>query len=233
MGRSEENRNRGVFELKRLIILDFGNGSEHGNDLKYIKKMIDKVIKLRAKTDKELIVKFQIWDHGNKLIDERLKSTDIQIFNEAFYYGKDNGLKVTSSVFDKWSLQFVKQYDPRFIKIACIPELYYLTNDENSKFVVSVPNYEWANYFRLVSIPTMYAIRKYPAFELDYIHLIETLPEFDILDPAANISDHTSNFSLYKKYQPNIYECHVCLEKKEGIFDNSFVRKLDDLKEIL
>ena len=50
---------------------------------------------------------------------------------------------------------------------------------------------------------------------------------------ATGISDHTTDWKLYKKYKPWIYECHYKLEDSEGLDAGPFARTPKQLKEIL
>ena len=47
------------------------------------------------------------------------------------------------------------------------------------------------------------------------------------------ISDHTTDFQLYNKYKPKIYECHYKLEDSTGLDAGEFARTPEQLAEIL
>jgi hypothetical protein len=69
---------------------------------------------------------------------------------------------------------------------------------------------------------------------LDYVNLIENLPDRDILDESIEgLSDHTIDFSLYRKYNPQIYECHVGFEKKDALGPSEFIKTFDEVEAIL
>ena len=84
-----------------MIILDFGSGNTCKNDKTIIKKMYDS---LEGK--KDIVVKWQLFKNAGKNIPLTEDS-----FDYAYRYGTHLGYKVTSSIFDLESLNFLLKYD--------------------------------------------------------------------------------------------------------------------------
>jgi len=125
---------------KKQIILDLGNASSHGNNIRLFYDMVDAVSRIDTKKH-DIVFKTQIWKEGNPLIDKRLKSTSNAAFSCLYDYCKASGYQCTSSVFDNDSKGFLLGYKVPFIKIACVKDCYNLI-DEDQTYYVSVPDYE-------------------------------------------------------------------------------------------
>jgi sialic acid synthase SpsE len=193
-----------------MIILDFGSGSTCQNNVDITKRMIDelKAVDTRKHT---LIIKWQLFIHaGENLL---LNHT---IFDIAYEYAAKQGYKTTASVFDQSSLHFLLKYDVPFVKIANRRDIYWLYDEiPVGMALVSGDNRD------------MCCISKYPATVEDY----EANYSADSL--RHGISDHTTNFTLFHKYNPEIYECHYKLEDSIGLDAGDFARTPEQLSEVL
>jgi hypothetical protein len=182
------------------LILDIGSGNTLTSS-HVAKELIDAVIERDTKKH-EIIFKTQLFVSAppNKPLSRH-------IFWDAWDYAKSKGYKLTSSIFDIDSLQYLMRFNiPEwplpFIKIACRPDLYWLIGEIPRKIPVYV-SYEagkratvyemWGAHVSMLCVP------KYPALYEEY-------------QSAKAISDHTIGWQLYKDYQPEILEKHVCLD---------------------
>jgi sialic acid synthase SpsE len=203
------------------IILDFGSGNTSKNDKSYIKRMYDE-LKTVDTGKREIIVKWQLFEnwYGNVPLSH-------ESFDYAYDYGKSLGYKVTSSVFDKESLNFLLGFDPCFVKIANRKNLYWLIGQIPRKITViaSCNNINQVFDFEENVIP-MVCVSEYPA-------LIEKYDEIPNIACTRAISDHTTNWDLFNKYQPDILEIHYKLEDSVGLDAGDFARTPAILSEIL
>ena len=130
-----------------------------------------------------------------------------------------NGYHLTSSVFDKESLRVLLKYDYDswplpFIKIACRPDLYWLIGEIPRKIPVYV-----SGQHDHPGINTGFRGKVYYPDGKDIF--MACVPEYPAeLSKYQNrchlwISDHTVGWDLYKKYEPDILEKHVCLEHND------------------
>lgn len=198
------------------IILDFGSGNTCKNDLIYIKKMYDELKKVDTGKH-EIIVKWQLFRNDN--VNTPLHPNS---FNFAYNYGRELGYKVTSSVNDVESLNYLIKFDIPFVKISNNYNRYFLINliPNNYKVYVSgVFSYPKSN------MVVFNCISKYPASIEDYENKFDNLSE--------NVSDHTVDFELYKKYNPKCIEWHYKLSDSTGLHAADFARTPEQLKEIL
>lgn len=203
-----------------MFILDFGSGNTCKNDWLYAKRMIDEFLQVYrdAKSKKEIVLKWQlfIWAGDNTPLNRK-------VFEMAFFYAWGNNFQTTASVFDESSLDFLLSFDIPFVKIA---------NHEMSKRVIDLVPDEY-KIIRSVDKPngavsnSMCCISKYPATIEDYEKI------FSKSDLKKGISDHTTDWTLYTKYKPNLFECHYCLNDSEGLDAGPFARRPAQLKEIL
>lgn len=215
------------------IILDFGSGNTCKNNQKYIERMYDELKKV-DKGKHEIVVKWQLF----KVAGANIPLTD-EAFDFAYNYGNELGYQVTASIFDRDSLENLLMSDVPFVKIANRRELDYLIDfiPENVPVYISKSDNLSISYknkviagLGCVSTPrdTMeqfWCISKYPAQVSDY----EKLP----IKKHDNISDHTDNFKLFKKYEPKIIEWHYKLNDSTGLDSGQFARTPEQLKEVL
>jgi len=194
-----------------MIILDIGSGNTLDSK-KTIRDTIDSLEGFDA------ILKAQLFTSAppNKPLSHEL-------FTYAYEYAAKKGLQTTASVFDKESLDFLRQFDVPFIKIAARPMLYGLVDGQSDRFIISVPpGYEEIpndcfGYLRCVS--------KYPALNVDY------LTGFSVEQLEQGISDHTDNLELYYTFEPEIYEKHYVMQHNDTNPDaGSFALTPEDLE---
>jgi sialic acid synthase SpsE len=197
------------------IILDFGSGNTCKNDLQYIKKMYDELKKVDNGKHR-IIVKWQLFkDDG---INTPLNPNS---FNYAYNYGRQLGYEVTSSVNDIESMKYLTQFDIPFVKISNNHARYFLIDLIPPKLKVYVSGIFMNPRPNMV---VFNCISKYPASVEDYEN------KFDYFE---NISDHTDNFELYKKYKPKRIEWHYRLLDSTGLDSGSFARTPEQLQEVI
>ncbi len=199
------------------IILDISANS-HRNDFGYYMKMIEELAKVD--THKHLItIKAQLFEKSHiNIIQDR------GMFQKMYFWTKQTyGYQVTASVFDKSSLDFLLQYNPCFIKIACNPDYYWLIGEIPRRYKVYVSVYE---YFKREDIDnnmtTLYCVPQYPADITQY-------PSWD-----CYISDHTIGLDLWYRNIPEIWEKHYVLEHDNRNPDGGlWATTPDELRSIL
>ena len=206
------------------IILDFGSGNSCRNDKAIIKRMYDE-LKVVDTGKYEVIIKWQLFEdwYGNTPLTH-------EAFDYAYQYGTSLGYKVTASVFDKPSLDFLLQYDVPFIKIANRRELDWMIGEIPRKTLVYV---SYGNEKDLNKAPRdirpLICASKYPATIEQYEAIFTTGQAFRLVA----ISDHTTNFGLWYRYQPQIIEWHYKLKDSVGLDAGEFARTPEQLAEIL
>jgi sialic acid synthase SpsE len=201
------------------LVLDCGSGNGRGNEWAYQKELID-AIKSVDTGKHDIVLKYQLFQSAPPNVP--LKP---YIFMKAHEYGSSLGYKVTASVFDKQSLNFLLRLDPCFVKIACRPDLYCLIGEVPRK----------TNVFVSKDI----RIKPFPSFGLPRILYLQCIPEYpahfeDYNDKYPYISDHTEGWDIYNKYKPDLLEKHIVIERSPDNPDSgSFAILPADLKEIM
>ena len=173
----------------------------------------------------EIICKWQLFEEAGDNIPLTHDSFDF-----AYQYGTSLGYKVTSSVFDKNSLDFLLRYDVPFVKIANNRELDWLIGEVPKKIpvYVSYKNYEEIeNSVRYLNNEYLLCVSKYPA-KLEEYEL-----NFGVWGISMGVSDHTTNLALWYRYQPKIIEWHFGLEDSTGLDAGPFMRTPKQLQEVL
>jgi sialic acid synthase SpsE len=211
------------------IILDFGSGNTCRNDWTYAKKMIDKLKEIDTGKH-EVIIKWQLFEKAGKNI--LLKH---EVFERAYNYAKELGYQTTSSVFDKESLDFLLQFDIPFVKIANNRKLDWLIGEIPRKIpaYISYGEYEeesLSDLRKMGGIVPFCCVSQYPANFEDYAKIIEN---WFLGINFLGISDHTTNFGLWYRYQPKIIEMHYKLSDSTGLDAGLFARTPEMLKEVL
>ncbi len=206
-----------------MIILDMGSGETCKNDFAYVKKMIEAV----PDTLMDVVIKWQLFADIPPLTPLK---------HDVYLYARDiaerRGFKTASSVFDEASLDFLLGTDPAFVKIACRPHLYPLIMKipEDVPVVVSVGDVEeFKGYYDAREdclITVLCCVADYPAESKKYVDTFGGMLKH-------GISDHTEDWFLYKTYQPEVYECHFCLDDSTGPDAAKFARRPDELRSIL
>lgn len=219
------------------IILDFGSANTHKNDWDYLKKMIDE-LKAIDTGKHEIIIKHQLFLEAGENIPLQHK-----IFTMAYDYAARLGYRTTSSVFDKESLNFLLEYDVPFIKIANNRALDWLIGEVPRKIPIytsigATDNNLCAKIlFHTIKgvahphdqVVPILCVSNYPAiienYEIDFTR--------ELLENCYGISDHTTNFGLWYRYQPQIIEWHYKLKYSTGLDAGPFARTPAQLAEIL
>lgn len=209
--------------MNKIFILDFGSGNTCKNTSAIIRKMIDslhEVAKDKPDSIGEIVIKWQLFEEAGENIP-----LDWNCFCYAYSYAKNCGFKTTSSVFDKKSLNYLLRYDIPFVKISNRNDLNHLIGEVPRRIEVikSVSN---ELYFYECVETRLCCVSEYPAG-------LKTYEErFSKKSLSFGISDHTTDWALFKKYQPEIYECHYKLEDSTGLDAGEFARTPEQLKEL-
>lgn len=206
------------------IIIDAGSGNSCKNDLFYVKRMLDE-LKAVDTGKHNITVKWQLFKQAGDNIP-----LNHLTFDHAYRYAEMLGYKTTASVFDIDSLKFLLNYDVPMIKIANNRDLDYLIGEMPRKIPVyrsCASGREWGKNYNSLN---MICVSKYPATVEEYEDAFEIA---HLLDFGWGISDHITDFTLWHKYQPEIYEVHFKLEDSTGLDAGPFSRTPEQLKEIL
>jgi sialic acid synthase SpsE len=165
---------------------------------------------------------------------------DHEIFDFMYRYGNNQGYKVTSSVADLESLKFLFQYNIPFVKLPNDRKLDWLIGEIPRKIPIYISygtfdEYDEYNRRKCEGITTLACISKYPAEIQDYANAfgLVNIKSERLLYSLKRISDHTTDFTLWHKYQPQIYECHFKLDDSTGPDSGPFARTPTMLREIL
>ena len=218
-----------------MIILDFGSGNTCKNDLSYVKRMIDE-LKAVDTGKHEIVIKWQLFTKAGDNTPLRPMA-----FEYAYRYAAKLGYQTTASVFDVESMAYLLQYDIPFVKIANRPDLYWLAGEVPRKIPVYVSTGHMkkikGNIFdkilELHATELLVCVSKYPATLKDYEDAFTWETYSEEGHALVNISDHTTDFTLYHKYKPEIYECHYKLEDSTGLDAGDFARTPEQLAEVL
>ena len=223
-----------------MIILDMGSGNTCKNDVLYVERMIDELAAVDTGKH-EIVIKWQLFTEcpPNEVLW-------LAVFDYAYEYAKKKGYQTTASVFDLDSLQFLLKYDIPFVKIANRPDLYWLAGEVPRK----IPIYCSFGKFDFIEndcalhtkvgksiIERLCCISAYPA-TIEQYESEFNYPGYFVDAPVLShlwrgVSDHTTDFTLYHKYKPVIYECHYKLNDSTGPDAGLFARTPEQLKEIL
>ena len=206
---------------KPTFIVELGSGNTCRNSTSRIREMIDGISMVDTEKYKVLL-KMQLFTKAGDNVPLRP-----QVFDYAFEYAAGLGYDLSASVFDDEWLKWLLEREPAFIKLACIPELHYLS--------LAVPEsvQVFASFASdpgplLSNIYPLCCVRKYPAKIEDYDRA------FSWGYLSAGISDHTKGFTLMRKYRPFVFEKHVVDVREEGNPDaGPFAATIRDLEGIL
>lgn len=203
-----------------VIILDFGSGNTCKNNKDYVKNMYDELKKVDTGKHK-IIIKWQLFQLAGENIPLRH-----EIFDYAYKYGHQLGYEVTASIFDRESLDFLLQYKIPFVKIANNRMLDFLIYHipKNIPLYISKSRDLFTKHKNKV-IEEFWCVSKYPATIEDYMKLP--------LESGCNISDHTTDFTLFERYIPKIIEWHYKLEYSTGLDSWEFAKIPRQLSKIL
>jgi sialic acid synthase SpsE len=179
----------------------------------------------------EVVIKWQLFERAGD---------NLPLTHEAFQYayecGKSLGYKTTSSVFDKNSLDFLLQFDVPFVKIANRRDLDWLIGEVPRKapIYLSIGKREDHPYYRyeddvqdILGNEYLCCISRYPSSLKNYEEI------FNRWFIRRGVSDHTTDFSLFRKFEPEIIEMHYKLPDSTGLDAGPFARTPEQLAEIL
>ena len=220
-----------------MIIIDMGSGNTCRNDLEVAKDMISKVTEALGSTE-NCFLKWQLFEEAGDNVP-----LNIRIYREMLMYAVDQGWedKITASVFDEvslWRLLWAHSGISTipFIKVACRPDLYPLTQvlPIADTWIVSVSNE--ADMRVMIERPevrkALFCVSEYPAQESDYAWFrfaqIYALEEY----AKMGISDHTEGW-LQLKEQCFIlaYEFHFRLPESTGLDAGPWAKTPEQIKE--
>ena len=214
-----------------MIILDFGSGNTCKNYIITVRRMIDELVAVDTGKH-EVIIKFQLFKDAPPNMPLQL-----DVFDYAYGYAKEKGYKTTASVFDMDSLQFLLTYDIPFVKLANRPDLYWLAEEVPRRIPVYISysdlNYIDWNFYRYNNFPLL-CVSEYPTTMEKYVETFSGDYNMQyLMGYGCGISDHTTDFTLYHKYKPSIYECHYKLNDSTGPDAGDFARTPEALREVL
>jgi sialic acid synthase SpsE len=212
------------------IILDFGSGNNCLNDKKIIKKMYDE---LKAIDNKKhsIVCKWQLFKRAGKNVPLLPENFDF-----AYKYGTNLGYNVTSSVFDKPSLDLLLKYNPCFIKIANRRDLDWLIGEIPRKIPVYISYGKIEEFFNSKyqdNIGKLICVSEYPSKIEKYQNIINEIESLLECNLTLKISDHTIGLDLFKNHKPYIWEKHYKLSDSMGLDAGPFAITPEELKEIL
>jgi sialic acid synthase SpsE len=198
-----------------MLILDLGSGNTSKNSIDYACQMVKAVADLKLP---DVVIKWQLFKESGENVPLML-----EVFERAYRYAAIFNIRTTASVFDKDSLDYLLTFGVPFVKIVnrhIGSQMLIADIPDSMPVVVSVENADFKMNRKNTDI--LYCVSKYPADEKDYAKFGDKL--------KIGISDHTTNFNLYKKYNPKIYECHFCLDNSSGLDAGKFARRPKDFK---
>ena len=203
-----------------MIIIDFGSGNSCHNDWEYVKKMITGIASIDTHLNGDVIFKWQLFEKsGNNIPLQR------SLFAKARELAWGFGYETTASVFDVVSLDFLLKFEVPFIKIANHKKSYEMLSmiPDGIRIIKSVGDSE------SFGEDCMACVSKYPAKKLEYEKI------FKEEQLKKGISDHTTNWDLYNKYQPELFEKHFVLKHdlKNNLDGGLFSATPEQWKEIL
>jgi hypothetical protein len=205
-----------------MIIIDLGSGNSCLNRWDIAKEMIHAIASIDTHRE-EVVLKWQLFEKAEPNLPLQR-----EIFKNAYLEAWGLGYDTTASVGDVSSLDYLlrfnKPWQPLpFVKLACRPELYHLADrvPENIRVIKSVASSEQ------FSPDCLCCVREYPANAKQYKKI------FQETQLKQGISDHTTDWYLYKKYNPELYEVHFKLPNMVGFDSGEFARMPSQLKEIL
>ncbi len=202
-----------------MIIIDMGSANTCLNDWETIKQMITAIASIDRHKNGDVILKWQLFEKSGENIPLQRS-----LFAKAREMAWGFGYETTASVFDIVSLDFLLKFDIPFIKIA--------NHKKSIEMLSRIP--DGIRVIRSVGDSDsfgedcMACVSKYPAKKLEYEKI------FKEEQLKKGISDHTTNWELYNKYQPEIYERHFVLKhSRENLDGGLFSATPEQWKEIL
>lgn len=201
-----------------MIIFDCGSGNTCKNSVESAMFMVLEFAKLKVPG---AVFKWQLFEKAGDNVP-----LNLEVFERASRYAGVLGYRTAASVFDKSSLDYAMTMNVPFIKLANNKAAHALLKDipEAMPVVISTDDPEYKTDRPDTKI--MYCISQYPADPKDY--------EKKFGDKLMiGMSDHTTDWTLFNKYQPKVYECHVKLRSSEGLDAGKFARTPEQVAEIM
>lgn len=200
------------------FIVELGSGNTCRNNVDRLKRMIQRVMDMDTGRY-HLLFKVQLFDKvgGNVPLSRR-------VFDVAYFYAMERGYSLSASVFSAEWLDYLLEYDPEWVKIACLPELHKLISAVPSAVGVfaSFPTTPGPLPFNVTPLA---CVREYPATVKQYERA------FKPSDLRIGISDHTVGWELIDKYEPEVFEKHVVDVREDGNPDaGPFAVTIDELE---
>ena len=153
----------------------------------------------------EIVIKWQLFTEIGDLLP-----LDHNVFEWAYQYAEMHDFKTTASVFDNESLDYLLHFKVPFIKLACRDYLFkYLRKIERHDVTAIISIREPQQKAIVGQARYLCCVPEYPAKAKMYESIFGG-------SLSVGISDHTSDFMLYKKYEPLFYESHFKLPDSEG-----------------
>ena len=204
-----------------MIITDFGSGNTCLNNFDYVKRMVEALAMIDSHNH-EVVIKWQLFVSAGQNVP-----LNRGIFARAVEFAWGHGYRTTASVFDVPSLEFLLRatysFDIPFVKLANNPRVQYLASrvPEGVRVIRSIGSKDE------FGPDTMCCVSEYPAEAKKY------KSTFTRKQLSAGISDHTTDWALYKEYTPELYEVHFCLDDSTGLDAGPFARRPSQMREIL
>ena len=207
------------------VVLDMGSGATCGNDYGIVDKMIEAAVDIDSGRH-TVILKWQLFKQSTVPYVPSLRP---EIFSYAYETAASFGHQTTASVFDPWSLEFLRRFDVPFIKIACRPWCYPLIAliPRGETVYVSIDSGVWARWWETQwGARPMCCVPEYPANPTVYKTMFgDRLSTF--------ISDHSPGLALFDEYHPLVYERHFKLPDSTGPDAGAHASTPEDLEAIL
>jgi sialic acid synthase SpsE len=153
------------------------------------------------------------------------------MFEYSFKAAGDYGFRVTASVFDRESLNYLNKFNIPFIKVAADKKWWSLVPhcSPTVPLILSCKFDEDMDIMAEPDVWTLACVADYPAAVSEYEE------EFSPAHLSQGISDHCIGTHLYAKYKPIIWEKHYCIEhgKTDDKFGDAFCVTIPELKAAL
>jgi len=210
------------------IIIDMGSGETCHNDKSEVRRMIDGLAAVDGHHH-EVYIKWQLFTK----VPAPVPPLDHEVYDYAVKYADlTYGYQTFASVFDYPSLNYLLDYHPPALKVACRPYLYMLLRNmpRDTPVYVSIGDVAYAPLLREMfpgyELRFLYCIPEYPANQTAY----ETLFGYNL---SVGISDHSPDLRLFGEYQPLYYERHMKLADSTGLDAGPHASTPEELGAIL
>lgn len=201
-----------------MIIFDCGSGNTCKNNMETARQMVMAIANLRVPG---AVVKWQLFTRAGMNIP-----LNPGLLVDIVHYANIMGVGSAVSVFDRESVDVAMRSGVGFVKIANQQASRDMLKfiPEEMPVVISTDDPDYKTDRKNANV--IYCISEYPAKSEDYIKKFG-----DKL--RQGISDHTTDWTLFNKYQPKVYECHFRLEDSTGLDAGKFARTPKQIQEIM